>query len=169
LYAPGRTFAGLPLSGVEFERVPPAYQHVIKKAPPSLAPSFTFSYDCSGPYQCEPQYQIQEYPICARNPHSFGDRSFKPDFRRRGIPVVALEAGPGLAEVEAYSGETTVVIWALTGSYHRSLRAALRALHSLQGVNERRPGGSKLPAPVPGALDGRLRCTRSGASRRPAT
>ena len=58
----------------------------------------------------------------------------------------------GAGAFELYTGTTTVVIFA------RDSEAAMRATEQLRSLDGRIGPRSPLPAPVSGALEGRLRC-----------
>ena len=90
---------------------------------------------------------MQNAEICARNPHSYGSLRSAVRRRVRGVPVLQT---PGSFEI--YTGSTTVVIFA------NDWRTATRAARQLRSLDGSIGPNSTLPPPVPGALEGRLRC-----------
>ena len=104
--------------------------------------------------RCAPPISIANYPICAENPsiRRAGDTQLKRRVKVRGLPAVAF-GGTGTAfdKLELYTHRTTVEI-DVGGGY----RAAVALASKLRPINSRELGEA-LPAPVPGALDGRLK------------
>jgi hypothetical protein len=162
LYSLGPRFAGLPLTAVlrgcgtpqpvpgDNPKLPPTYR--------SNSVSYIYG-DCTPPPGeggCAAPIQLQIWPACERNVAQYEHRPKLT--RRRGVPS---SAGDGALEL--YTGDSTVVIFTSDRSLGR------RAVSAIQPV---RRGDApavvppvlevtkRLPAPVRGAIAGKLRCDR---------
>jgi len=158
LYHLGRRYSTLPLTAVLSRLQPPAYQQSYKppqQPPPPSSPTFDFIYgSCEPPPGsdeggCAAPLDIQNYEICAHNPHSYGTPPRAVTQRVRGAPVLQNQ---GAGAFEIYTGSTTIVIYA------NDWRATTRAARQLRSLDGSIGPNSPLPPPVPGALEGRLRC-----------
>lgn len=102
---------------------------------------------------CAPPAEVQVWPACTRSLALY-DTSVPgtpvPDRATvRGVPAAFLDDGRRL---EIHTGRSLVVVFA--GSQERVRRIA----SVLQGVNVAVPAEAPLPAPAPGAVEGKLRC-----------
>jgi hypothetical protein len=148
LYYAGARLEGLPLTDV-----------IERRYSRRRDPNWSFVYgDCTpDPTQdaasCTAPYEIQDWPICQRNPARYA-----PEARGRrlgsirGAPVYRYDID-GLW-LELYTGHTAVAVWG------PDLRADKRALLALESVDGRIGAQAKLPRPARGALRGHLRCRR---------
>ena len=162
LYYAGRRVAGLQLTAVVSGLQPPAYKNVVTREP--ISPKFTFIYGSCEPSPeggCAAPLEIQNFEICALNPHSYGlpprgrSRSYRP--RMRGVPEMNT---PGASSgLDLYTGHTTIRIIRTPGGIAAPGWVAL----DLRSLDGRIGPGSQLPPPAPGALEGRLRCHRRPA------
>ena len=115
--------------------------------------SFVYG-DCSAgdDMGCAPPAEIQVWPACRRNLGLYDSSlagALEPEMVVvRGATAAFFDDGTRL---ELQTGTSTVVVFA--GSRERVLRIAA----ALQPVGEA-PSSDPLPAPAPGALDGRVRC-----------
>lgn len=155
LYYLGRRHRKWPLEAVLSRLLPPAYQHSYKppeKPPPPSSPTFDFVYgSCKPPPGseggCSAPLDVQNAEICARNPHSYGTLRRSVTRRIRGVPVLQT---PDAFEI--YTGSTTIVI------FTNDSRSATHAAHALRSLDGSIGPNGTLPPPLPGALEGRLRC-----------
>ncbi len=116
----------------------------------------------SGEGGCSPPLEIQNWPACKRNLHSYKPPPGVPQAipppkltTVRGVPAATFEGDPGRLEV--YTGRTTVVIFASGDTQARAVADNLqKAPTSRHGVTASQP----LPPPARGALEGKLRCRR---------
>lgn len=153
LYYLGERYGGLPLTAILGRLQPPAYAPSVKRLPPPTSPTFTFVYgDCEPPRGreggCAPPLSIQNFEVCAVSPKSHAAPPSALTERIRGVPYLR---NPGAGSLNVFTGQTTVTIF---GSW----RGALRAAEDLRSIDGHVPAASKLPQPVSGALEGRLRC-----------
>ncbi len=157
LYYLGRRHGRWPLEAVLSRLQPPAYKQSYRppeKLPPPSSPTFDFVYgSCQPPAGseggCSAPLDVQNAEICARNPHSYGIPPRALTQRVRGVPILRNE---GSRAFEIYTGATTVVMFA------DNWRVATRAAEQLRSLDGRIGPKSKLPPPVAGPLEGRLRC-----------
>jgi hypothetical protein len=161
LYYAGRRVAGLPLTAVvSVLQEPPAY----KRVPPGRSPKISFIYGSCEPSPeggCAATLEIQNFEICAINPHSYGlpphgsSRFYRSHIR--GVPEMST---PGVSSgLDLYTGHTTIRVIRVPGGVAAPGWVAL----DLRSLDGRIGPRSKLPPPAPGALEGRLRCHRPPA------
>jgi hypothetical protein len=155
LYYPGRRVGRLPLTGVASRMQPPAYGTTRRLFRPLISPTFGFVYgSCEPPFGtdggCGTPVQVQNYESCAVNPNLYGASPNALTERIRGVPVLRTERGRRLT---IFTGKTTITI---SGDSDVAARVAA-TLRSTDGTIGPR---GKLPPPVSGALEGRLRCRR---------
>lgn len=155
LYYLGQRYRDLPLTAVVTKLQPPAYEPAIyppDRPPRPSSPTFTFIYGtCKPPPDeggCPPPLSIQNFEVCAVSPHSHGVPPSALTERIRGVPYL-INAGAG--SLNLFTGATTITIF----STHR---LAMRAAEDLRSLDGRIGPRSELSPPVPGALEGRLRC-----------
>lgn len=103
---------------------------------------------------CAPPAEVQIWPACLRNPAVFVKnlellRAEDPIILR-GVPAIFYEGGTRL---EIQTGRSTVVI------FGQSRELVSRIASDLEGVNLAVSRTQGLPAPVPGAETGTLRCS----------
>ncbi len=156
LYFPGRRSGRLPLTGLASSLQPPAYQQSVRRLfRRPISPTFAFIYgSCEPPPGsdgggCSTPLSVQNSEICAVNPNSFGLSPSALTQRIRGVPALRNE-GPG--KLRIFTGTTTISISAA------SRESAARAAANLRSLDGRTGPRSRLPPPVSGALEGRLRC-----------
>lgn len=154
LYFPGRRAGRLPLTGLASMLQPPAYKRSVRRLPPPISPTFAFIYgSCEPPpgteSGCSTPLSVQNFEICAVNPNSFGLSPSALTQRIRGVPALRNE-GPGSLRI--FTGTTTISISAA------SRESAARAAANLRSTDGRIAPRGRLPPPVSGALEGRLRC-----------
>jgi hypothetical protein len=120
-------------------------------------PNWSFVYgDCTpdpseDEASCTAPYEIQDWPICERNPARYDPEARGRRIGRvRGAPVYLHDADG--TWLELYTGHTAVAIW---GPSVRADRDALRALRSIGGQVSPR---DRLPRPARGALAGHVHC-----------
>jgi len=157
LYYPGRRVGSLSLRAVLSTLQPPAYKPSTKRIPAPISPRFGFIYGTCKPAPgtteggCSPPLQVQNFEICAVNPSSYGLRAAQLTRRIRGVPILTKDRP---SSVELFTGHTTISISA------RSWELAARAIADLRSFDGNIGANGKLPPPAPGALQGRLRCSR---------
>ena len=141
LYNAGEAVDGLPLTAV------------LERDDTARYVSFVYG-DCeaSGDTGCAPPAEVQVWPACRRSLALYGASvpggpAVEPA-TVRGVPAAFVDDD----RLELQTGRVTIVIFA--GSRARLLRIA-RALRAADGSV---PDAVPLPAPVPGALEGRLEC-----------
>ena len=154
LYYLGERHAGHELTALTSRLQPVIYGQSTTRMPKPTSPTFDFIYgDCRPPPGseggCPPPIAVQNYEICARNPNGYGVPARTLTARIRGVPYYMNE---GAGAFELYTGTTTVVIFANDWS------TAKRAAEELRSIDGRIGPRSPLPAPISGALEGRLRC-----------
>ena len=120
-----------------------------------------YEYQYARCAECEVRLSVQNWPACER---SRGDVTAAPPgglplpkMRRltlRGVPAIYFGDDDRL---ELYTGRTTVVLF---GSDLGALRRAASKLRTRPGGRPHVEPGDRLPRPLPGALEGRLRCAR---------
>jgi hypothetical protein len=114
---------------------------------------------------CAAPLEMQTWPACKRNrsmyllaPDIDGDGPGKAipypreDVTVRGVPAAFFDSG---SRLELYTGEVTIVL------FGRTRTQLLEAAAALEGANEAVAAidpGEALPAPVAGALEGKLGC-----------
>ena len=154
LYHLGERHAGHALTGLNSKLQPVIYGRYTKpRLPKPSSPTFDFIYgDCKPPPGreggCRLPLTVRNYEICALNPNSYRISARTLTERIRGVPYYMRGAGA----LELYTGTTTVVIFA------NDSQAAKRAAQQLRSIDGRIGPRRSLPAPVGGALEGRLRC-----------
>jgi hypothetical protein len=136
----GERVEGLPLTAV------------LRRSEPVEYVSFVYG-DCvpDGDAGCAPPVEIQVWPACRRHLALY-ELSSGPDLERvvvRGVPGAVLDRG---ARLELQTGRSTVVVFADDRQWLTRIAEDLRPLDS------RTASGVPLPPPVPGAVEGRLRC-----------
>lgn len=128
---------------------------------------FSYIYGCEIELpgaDCNP-VEVQTWPGCERtlSNDGYGDRSSYDRIQVRGVPAAIDKFGFG--ELELYTGEVTVVIFANRRGqalrFARTLRSAPRS-HQQTGDDE------NLPSPLPGHMAGRLLCGPSLRITRPS-
>ena len=154
LYYPGRRVGHLPLKALGSRLQPPAYRQSPRRRPRPISPAFDFIYGSCRPPPgseggCAPPLAVQNFEICAVNPNSSGLRPGVLTRRIRGVPVLTKERG---RTIELFTGHTTIAISA------GSRDIAARAIAKLRSFDGHIGSKVRLPPPVPGALEGRLRC-----------
>jgi len=155
LYYPGRRVGRLPLTGVASRLQPPSHETTVRRLPPPISPTFSFIYgSCEPPPGtdggCGTPLSVNNFESCAVNPKTYG---LSPDAlteRIRGVPVLRDERGRSLT---IFTGETTITI---SGDSDVAARVAA----TLRSTDDTIGPRGKLPPPVSGALEGRLRCRR---------
>lgn len=155
LYYLGERHAGHGLTALTSRLQPVVYGRYTKpRLPKPSSPTFNFIYGTCKPPPgpeggCAPPLAVQNSEICASNPNSYGVPARALTQRVRGVPYYMNQ---GAGAFELYTGTTTVVIFA------SDFEAAKRAAEELRSIDGRIGPRSPLPAPVSGALEGRLRC-----------
>jgi hypothetical protein len=143
VYSAGSSVDGLPLAAV------------LRRDDTANYVSFIYGEcDATSETGCAPPAEVQVWPACVRNPSLYrGQRSpISPTptpTTVRGVPAAFFENGTRL---EIQTGASTVVVFA--DGPERIGRIA----DALRGVNVDVSQGARLPAPAPGALDGKLSC-----------
>lgn len=153
LYYLGERYGDLPLTAIVSKLQPPAYEPSTKRLPAPTSPTFGFRYgECEPPSDreggCSPPLYIQNFEICAVSPKSYHVTPSGLTARIRGAPVFT---NTGAGSLNVFTGQTTITIFA-------SPPVAVRAANDVRSIDGSVAPGSKLPTPVPGALEGRLRC-----------
>jgi hypothetical protein len=100
---------------------------------------------------CSLPVSVSNEPACSRNLSMYGGAlSPKAHLTRvRGTTAAFFEGG---SRLEIQTGTTAVVIFAFSRS------EALSVARNLRGLNVPVSETDRLPSPVPGAVDGTLRC-----------
>jgi hypothetical protein len=103
---------------------------------------------------CQPPLEAQNWAACERNLSTYrltprGDPVPRKTLTVRGVPAALFEDG---FRLEIYTGKTTVVIFGTDASRIRRAGEALRSVDGTVGPQDR------LPPPVPGAVQGALKC-----------
>ncbi len=99
---------------------------------------------------CSLPVSVSNEPACSRNLSMYdGALSPKAHLRVRGTTAAFFEGG---SRLEIQTGTTAVVIFAFSRS------EALSVARNLRGLNVPVSETDRLPSPVPGAVDGTLRC-----------
>jgi hypothetical protein len=152
LYSLGDAFDVLPLTSiqrVEQERALPGEEGAPK------ANFVAFGYGDCEPEPCAIPVDVQVWAACERNPSVYRvDPAGRIPLASerltvRGVPATYFPADPRL---ELSTSAVTVVIFAADRAQVLAAAAALR------GVNRGVRAAEPLPAPTPGATDGKLRC-----------
>lgn len=164
--AEAETFDGFALYsvGVSFEGVPLTAIHRRLDAPDSDMPadarprganwvSFLYASGCEPAEDhglaCKELLEVQVWPACERN-LSVYPPGLAETASVRGVPAATFEDGRRL---EVYTGDATVVI------FGEDVGQVSRAAKTLEPVNGAPlEAGAGLPAPFPGALEGKLVC-----------
>jgi hypothetical protein len=101
---------------------------------------------------CPPPLEIQVWPACLRNLHLYDSANAEAPMPEpttvRGVPSAFFEDG---LRLELQASRSTIVV------FGNSRERVLRAAGALREVGTPAPG-TRLPAPVPGAVDGALSC-----------
>ena len=152
LYWLGRRYGGLPLTGVTTTRVDvpnAAHSRILRTH--SHVVDFTYGECDAGTGDeggCSPPLDIQNWPACGRNAALFG-MPLPLRVHVRGAP--AHHFGD---RIEIWTGTTDIVIF---GKHATRVAGELRSANRLgQDIGR----GDRLPAPAPGAIEGRLHCIR---------
>jgi hypothetical protein len=128
-------------------------------APTRLNMVVTTYGDCvaKGDMGCAPPVQVQTWPACERNlalyelyPGPNGPVHFERT-SLRGAPAAVFENG---RRIEVYSGATTIVVFGANRGLARAAANQLAGVERGRVVNE----SDDLPAPVDGAMAGKLEC-----------
>jgi len=130
-------------------------------APTRINKSVTFYGSCnpaSNGGACAPPLQVASWPACERNLALY-DKYPAPDgstdsYTRttiRGVPAAIFDGGQ---QIEVYTAATTVVIFSEKHGLAKAAASRLTGVHDGRLV----PNTEDLPAPVPGALAGELKC-----------
>jgi hypothetical protein len=103
---------------------------------------------------CTYPAEIQSWNACKRNLSVYtltpdGTPLPRVNLKIRGVPAALFEDGTRL---EVYTGRTTIVI------FGTDLPRMKRAAQAAVAVNDHGKPGAPLPAPAPGALQGKLAC-----------
>lgn len=156
LYYLGERYAGLPLVAVTSKLQPTLNESANRLSRP-ISPTFTFIYgDCEpspgSEGRCSAPLQITNFEACAvsASMHRVPLRALTK--RIRGVPYLFNE---GAGSLNLFTGATTITI------FFDSRRLARRAAEDVRSLDGSIAAGSTLPPPVPGALEGRLRCRPS--------
>lgn len=154
LYALGCGWRGLPLDDVVYRNqvVPPGWYRGPIRSKRLIW--LTFLY---GRFS---ELQVQIWPACERTRSSYTNDPPGPinltlpreNTTIRGVPAAWFEAR---GRLELYTGRETIVLFRQASISARQLREAAQAL---SGVNNPIRPGQRLAKPVPGALQGKLRC-----------
>lgn len=162
-YSLGATFEGQRRGQVERACQPPDPTARAMSAPALRDNHAGYNYGtCTVPPEdeasCPYPIAVQNFPACERN-LSLYRRYAAPDGQTypfdettiRGVPAAVFDSG---LRVEVYTGDVTVVIWGTEAG------AVRRAASRLQGLHRGRPVSvsQDLPAPDPGAQQGKLAC-----------
>jgi hypothetical protein len=160
LYSLGASFEGMPLTTVlrgcgNPMRVPGNN--------PKLPPTYrlnavTYVYgDCEPPAGeggCATPLAVQVIPACERNVAQYEHRPRIT--RRRGVPSAEMDR-----QLELYTADSTVVIFSGVAALARRAARALQPLRrgvAPAALPPKLVDSARLPAPVPGAMTGDLRC-----------
>jgi hypothetical protein len=146
--------------GTGFEELPlvASFRRLDERDPvyPIRANFVSFVYgrcSASNGVGCAPPLEVQIWPACERNPSVYdwtpSEAAAIEVLRVRGVPARFYDGGRRL---ELSTGSSTVVVFGQTREQ------LLRAARGLAGVNIARNAGEALPAPVAGAVQGRLTC-----------
>lgn len=151
LYAVGTRFEGLPLVA-SFRRLDaPDRRYSVRANYVSFIYGVCSAVNGMG---CAPPLEVQIWPACERNPSVYewspAEAAAIERTRIRGVPAIFYDGGRRL---ELSTGASTVVIFA------RTKEQLARAAAGLTGLNLARAAGAVLPAPVRGAVEGRLACS----------
>lgn len=162
-YSLGSRFGDLPLTDVTRRCEAPQESARSLGAPALRTNVMEYMYGtCAPPIEreggCAVPISVQNFPACERN-LSLYERYPAPDgsvyphelTRIRGTPAAVFNAG---TRIEVYSGDATVVIWGQDAYLVRKAARSLKGNHRGQLV----AAEATLPAPAPGATEGRLAC-----------
>lgn len=155
LYWLGTEFDGLQLSGIVREVEPGTADE------PIGTDLMNFLYgDCDAGGGCPFPLVVQLWPACRRNVsvYEFAGRPMPYDaVHVRGVPGASFDRLSARSRLELYTGKVTVVLFGDSPERVEKAAEGLRAIGGLAG--EGTPGpGERLPAPVDGALRGKLSC-----------
>jgi hypothetical protein len=157
----GTTFEGM--ASRRFRQCDPIPQRLAKGAlpPPVRRNLVTRMYgrcEAADGEGCAPPLEVQTWPACERNlalyhryPSPDGDPVPYTEAEVRGVPAAIFDEG---RRIEVYTGDVTVVIFADTPPLARRAAASLRG--SMHGAPLQ--ADEPLPAPMAGALEGKLPC-----------
>lgn len=106
---------------------------------------------------CEPPYQVENTHICAKKPRVTRNPSAGQRTRIRGVPAFQYTEG----DLDIYTGQTTVGI-GVGAQGPRSELAVRRAARQLRSVDGKIGLNDPLPQPSKRALEGKLKCPRTG-------
>jgi hypothetical protein len=154
VYYPGKTVAGLPLTGVGRSSV----GNWGAKGVGQTYVSFIYG-DCDlpeGEGGCAPPLQVFNEPACIYNLSRFEGQgqfgSLPEKTTIRGVPAAFFEGGSAL---DIQTGRTNISVF---GRNMDDVRAVARALTSLN-LDPPVRAGEPLPPPAPGAVEGKLACS----------
>jgi hypothetical protein len=121
-----------------------------------------YEYQYARCNDCDVRLSVQNWPACERGRADVtavppGGLQL-PEMQRLTLRHVPALYFPGDRRLELYTGRTTVVLF---GPDLATLRRAAAKLRARRGVRPRVGPGERLPPPLPGALEGRLRCVRA--------
>ena len=100
---------------------------------------------------CAPPVEVQSGPACERRLSARNRRRAR-THKVRGVPALRF---PGEPQLELFTGDAAVLIFGRTTAQVRKVAAALR---SIPGSKVSVPADARLPKPLRGALNGKLRC-----------
>lgn len=152
LYYAGTSVDGLPLVAVLRDKAKAAA--LPDKAAAGDVVSFIYG-DCiaAADTGCAPPAEVQIWPACVRSlalyDTSMPGTPITDHTTVRGVPAAFLDDG---LRLEIHTGRSLVVVFADSQDRVGRIASALR------GVNVAIPAEARLPAPVPGAVEGKLRC-----------
>lgn len=162
LFSLGESFEGLSLTAVLRTCEEPS-----GGPGPSPIGRNTVSYiygDCrvEADYGCAPPIEVQISPACERSVADYDDTAPIKLEERRGVPSATFPN-----QIELYTDDATVVIFASNLSQAERVAAAVQPMSRDEAPATFPPETTpteNLPNPVAGAVDGQLRCDRSGTT-----
>ncbi|HEU6443721.1 MAG TPA: hypothetical protein VFL61_01550 [Gaiellaceae bacterium] len=165
LYAPGPSFGGMPLVAVT-RRLDAANPRIpANAAVPKRADWVNFIYASGCAYDefgidCDNMAQVQVWPACERNLHSYEGASLAGDIHPepvtvRGVPSAFFKDDTML---EIYSGDSTIVLFARSEEQLFTLADELLSVNAGKVGNPSVERKAALPPPAQGAMTGTLEC-----------
>jgi hypothetical protein len=106
---------------------------------------------------CAPPLTVQIWPACDRTlqDYYYNVRGGGPSRPYQRVTVRGVPAASFSDMLEIYSGRVTIVIFGGTGALRARAAASLTSANTLAGNAS---AGDPLPPPVPGAMEGKLKC-----------
>ncbi len=165
LFAPGPGFDGTPLAAITRRRDKPD-----PTLPPDARPSeanwvnFIYTDGCvpaTFGLDCKSMAQVQVWPACERNLTVYGPALKAGNLHLellevRGVPAAMFDQGEML---EIYSGKSTIVLFAADRTRLLALADQLVSINSAAVGAAQTRRADTLPAPVSGAMEGKLTCS----------